>query len=121
LADSVGLGKTYSALAVIKYFELRNHRVLVLCPKKLRENWTVYLGSNMTELNPFVRDRFSYMVLSHTDLSRESGRAGDVDLGTINWGNFDLVVIDESHNFRNNVKGKRDEKAMSSSKAVTSA
>ena len=109
LADSVGLGKTYSALAVIKYFELRNHRVLVLCPKKLRENWTVYLGSNMTELNPFVRDRFSYMVLSHTDLSRESGRAGDVDLAAINWGNFDLVVIDESHNFRNNVKGKRDE------------
>ena len=109
LADSVGLGKTYSALAVIKYFELRNHRVLVLCPKKLRENWTVYLGSNMTELNPFVRDRFSYMVLSHTDLSRESGKAGDVDLGSINWGNFDLVVIDESHNFRNNVKGKRDE------------
>ena len=109
LADSVGLGKTYSALAVIKYFELRNHRVLVLCPKKLRENWTVYLGSNMTELNPFVRDRFSYMVLSHTDLSRESGRSGDIDLGTINWGNFDLVVIDESHNFRNNVKGKRDE------------
>jgi SNF2 family DNA or RNA helicase len=77
LADSVGLGKTYSALAVIKYFELRNQpRVLVLCPKKLRENWTVYLGSNMTELNPFVRDRFSYMVLSHTDLSRESGKAG---------------------------------------------
>ena len=109
LADSVGLGKTYSALAVIKYFELRNHRVLVLCPKKLRENWTVYLGSNMTELNPFVRDKFSFMVLSHTDLSRESGKAGDVDLGTISWGNFDLVVIDESHNFRNNVKGRRDE------------
>ena len=109
LADSVGLGKTYSALAVIKYFEQRNHRVLVLCPKKLRENWTVYLGSNMTELNPFIRDKFSYMVLSHTDLSRESGKAGDVDLGAINWGNFDLVVIDESHNFRNNVKGKRDE------------
>lgn len=109
LADSVGLGKTYSALAVIKYFELRNHRVLVLCPKKLRENWTVYLGSNMTELNPFVQDRFSYMVLSHTDLSRESGKAGDIDIGAITWGNFDLVVIDESHNFRNNVKGKRDE------------
>ncbi|MCX8519971.1 MAG: phospholipase D-like domain-containing protein [Rhodoferax sp.] len=86
LADSVGLGKTYSALAVIKYFELRNHRVLVLCPKKLRENWTVYLGSNMTELNPFVRDRFSYLVLSHTDLSRESGKSGDVDLAAINWG-----------------------------------
>jgi superfamily II DNA or RNA helicase/alpha-D-ribose 1-methylphosphonate 5-triphosphate synthase subunit PhnG len=110
LADSVGLGKTYSALAIIKYFELRNsQRVLVLCPKKLRENWTVYLGSNMTELNPFVRDKFSYMVLSHTDLSRETGKAGDVDLSAINWGNFDLVVIDESHNFRNNVKGKRDE------------
>jgi superfamily II DNA or RNA helicase/alpha-D-ribose 1-methylphosphonate 5-triphosphate synthase subunit PhnG len=110
LADSVGLGKTYSALAIIKYFELRNsQRVLVLCPKKLRENWTVYLGSNMTELNPFVRDKFSYMVLSHTDLSREAGKAGDVDLSAINWGNFDLVVIDESHNFRNNVKGKRDE------------
>jgi ERCC4-related helicase len=110
LADSVGLGKTYSALAIIKYFELRNsQRVLVLCPKKLRENWTVYLGSNMTELNPFVRDKFSYMVLSHTDLSRETGKAGDVDLSAINWGNFDLVVIDESHNFRNNVRGKRDE------------
>jgi alpha-D-ribose 1-methylphosphonate 5-triphosphate synthase subunit PhnG len=80
LADSVGLGKTYSALAIIKYFELRNsQRVLVLCPKKLRENWTVYLGSNMTELNPFVRDKFSYMVLSHTDLvprDRQSGRCG---------------------------------------------
>ena len=111
LADSVGLGKTYSALAVIKYFELRNHRVLVLCPKKLRENWTIYLGSNLTELNPFVRDKFSYMVLSHTDLSRESGKAGDVDLAAINWGNFDLVVIDESHNFRNNVKGKNERKS----------
>ena len=109
LADSVGLGKTYSALAVIKYFELRNHRVLVLCPKKLRENWTVYLAQNASELNPFVRDRFAYTVLSHTDLSRESGKAGDIDLAAINWGNFDLIVIDESHNFRNNVKGKRDE------------
>jgi ERCC4-related helicase len=109
LADSVGLGKTYSALAVIKYFELRNHRVLVLCPKKLRDNWTVYLAQNASQLNPFLKDRFAYTVLSHTDLSRESGYAGDVDLGSLNWGNFDLVVIDESHNFRNNVKGKRDE------------
>jgi SNF2 family DNA or RNA helicase len=111
LADSVGLGKTYSALAVIKYFERRNHRVLVLCPKKLRENWTVYLGSNMTGLNPFADDKFSYMVLSHTDLSRESGKSGDIDLAALQStiGNFDLVVIDESHNFRNNVKGKRDE------------
>ena len=109
LADSVGLGKTYSALAVIKYFELRNHRVLVLCPKKLRENWTVYLAQNASQLNPFLKDRFAYTVLSHTDLSRESGSAGDIDLSALNWGNFDLVVIDESHNFRNNVKGKRDE------------
>ena len=107
LADSVGLGKTYSALAVIKYHELRNHRVLVLCPKKLRDNWTVYL--NNSELNPFWGDKFSYHVLSHTDLSRETGKVGDLDLSQLNWGNYDLVVIDESHNFRNNVKGKRYE------------
>lgn len=108
LADRVGLGKTYSALAVIKYFELRNLCVLVLCPKKLRENWTIYLAQNASDLNPFPADRFGYTVLSHTDLSRDTGRAGDVDLATLNWGNFDLVVIDESHNFRNNVKGRRD-------------
>jgi SNF2 family DNA or RNA helicase len=109
LADSVGLGKTFSALAVIKYYELRNHRVLVLCPKKLRDNWTVYLAQNNSELNPFLRDRFAYTVLSHTDLSRESGKSESIDLATLNWGNFDLVVIDESHNFRNNTKGRRDE------------
>ncbi len=109
LADSVGLGKTYTALAVIKYFELRNHRVLVLCPKKLRDNWTVFLAQNNSELNPFLKDRFVYTVLSHTDLSRDSGKVDGVDLATLNWGNFDLVVIDESHNFRNNTKGKRDE------------
>jgi len=109
LADSVGLGKTYTALAVIKYFELRNHRVLVLCPKKLRDNWTVYLAQNNSELNPFLKDRFAYTVLSHTDLSRDSGKVDSVDLATLNWGNFDLIIIDESHNFRNNTKGKRDE------------
>lgn len=109
LADSVGLGKTFEALAVIKYFELRNLRVLVLCPKKLRENWTVYQAQNNSELNPFLRDRFSYTVLAHTDLSREKGKSGDIDLANINWGNYDLVVIDESHNFRNNTPGKRDE------------
>ena len=108
LADSVGLGKTYEALAVIKYFELRNERVLVLCPKKLRDNWTVYQVQNNSPLNPFGRDRFAYTVLSHTDLSREEGRSGDIDLSTLNWGNYDLVVIDESHNFRNNAAGKRD-------------
>jgi hypothetical protein len=109
IADSVGLGKTFEALAVIKYYELRNSRVLVLCPKKLRENWTVYQAQNNSELNPFLADRFSFTVLSHTDLSRDSGKSGDVDLSAINWGNYDLVVIDESHNFRNNTKGKRDE------------
>jgi superfamily II DNA or RNA helicase len=109
LADSVGLGKTYTALAVIKYFELRNHRILVLCPRRLRDNWTVFLAQNNSELNPFLKDRFGYTVLSHTDLSRETGRVDGIDLATINWGNFDLVVIDESHNFRNNTRGKRDE------------
>lgn len=109
LADSVGLGKTYSALAVIKYYELRNHRVLVLCPKKLRDNWTVYLAQNNSELNPFLKDRFAYTVLSHTDLSRDTGKVDGIDLATLNWGNFDLIVIDESHNFRNNTKGKRDD------------
>ncbi len=109
LADSVGLGKTYTALAVIKYYELRNLRVLVLCPKKLRDNWTVFLAQNNSELNPFLKDRFAYTVLSHTDLSREIGKVDGVDLAALNWGNYDLIVIDESHNFRNNVKGKRDE------------
>lgn len=109
LADSVGLGKTFEALAVIKYFELKNARVLVLCPKKLRENWTIYQAQNNSELNPFIRDRFAYTVLSHTDLSREGGYTGDVDLGNLNWGNYDLVVIDESHNFRNNTPGRKDE------------
>jgi len=105
LADSVGLGKTFTALAVIKYFELKNERVLVLCPKKLRRNWTIY-RSNSTA-NPFNDDRFRYDVLSHTDLSRESGYTDDIDLETLNWGNYDLLVIDESHNFRNNIKARQ--------------
>ena len=109
IADSVGLGKTFEAIGIIKYYELRNHKVLVLCPKKLRENWTVYQAQNNSDLNPFVNDRLGYTVLSHTDLSREGGMSGDIDLSAINWGNYDLVVIDESHNFRNNAKGKRDE------------
>ena len=108
IADSVGLGKTFEALAVIKYFELRNDKVRVLCPKKLRENWTIYEARNNSPLNPFLRDRFSYTVLSHTDLSREEGFAGEINLATLNWGNYDLVVIDESHNFRNNVRSRRD-------------
>jgi hypothetical protein len=99
LADSVGLGKTFTALAVIKYYELRNKSVLVLCPKKLSENWTNY-NSNYTT-NLFREDRFAYDVLAHTDLSRTKGESLGLDLSRINWGNYDLVVIDESHNFRN--------------------
>ena len=100
LADSVGLGKTFTALAVIKYYELRNDRVLVLVPKKLRDNWTIYTQND--KRNIFINDRFNYDVLNHTDLSRFSGKSGSIDLKMINWNNYDLVVIDESHNFRNN-------------------
>ena len=105
LADSVGLGKTFTALAVIKYFELKNERVLVLCPKKLRRNWTFYKENN--EKNTLKDDWFRYDVLSHTDLSRERGEVGDINLASLNWGNYDLVVIDESHNFRNNNKASQ--------------
>ncbi|WP_211252295.1 helicase-related protein [Marinobacterium jannaschii] len=100
LADSVGLGKTFTALAVIKYYELRNRSVLVLCPKKLADNWRNY-NSNLTT-NIFVKDRFNYDVLCHTDLSRTAGESFGIPLNRVNWGNYDLVVIDESHNFRNN-------------------
>jgi len=100
LADSVGLGKTFTALAVVKYYELRNRSVLVLCPKKLADNWLNY-NSNLTT-NIFSKDRFNYDVLCHTDLSRTSGESYGIPLNRINWGNYDLVVIDESHNFRNN-------------------
>ena len=100
LADSVGLGKTFTALAVIKYYELRNRSVLVLCPKKLAENWLNY--NRNLKVNIFARDRFNYDVLCHTDLSRTSGESFGTRLNHINWGNYDLVVIDESHNFRNN-------------------
>ena len=101
LADSVGLGKTYTALAVIKHFELANQRVLVLCPKRLTNNWSVYQAANNNKHNPFDKDQFGYTLLAHTDLSRDKGSSGGVDLGQFNWGNSDLVVIDESHNFRN--------------------
>lgn len=99
IADSVGLGKTFEALAVIKYHELRNDRVLVLCPKRLRDNWTLYKANDRR--NVLAADRFNYDVLNHTDLSRDGGQSGDIDLAHVNWGNYDLVVIDESHNFRN--------------------
>lgn len=107
IADSVGLGKTFEALAVIKYYELRNDRVLVLCPKRLRDNWTVYTANDRR--NSLSGDRFNYDVLNHTDLSRENGVSGDIDLSHINWGNYDLVVIDESHNFRNKLNHKAKE------------
>jgi SNF2 family DNA or RNA helicase len=100
IADSVGLGKTFEALAVMKYYQLRNFRILVLAPKKLRENWTVYQLND--KRNILSQDRLNYDVLNHTDLSREKGMSGDINLEMIHWGNYDLVVIDESHNFRNN-------------------
>lgn len=99
LADSVGLGKTFSALGVIKYFESRNQRVLVLCPKRLSDNWNTFKGNYKN--NPLADDRLNYDVLYHTDLGREKGASNGLDLSLINWGNYDLVVIDESHNFRN--------------------
>ena len=108
LADSVGLGKTYTALAVIKFFELRNERVLVLCPKRLRENWSTYLAHTGQDDNLFLDDKFHYTLLSHTDLSRDSGMSGDINLATLNWQNYGMVVIDESHNFRNDTKPTRD-------------
>ena len=108
LADSVGLGKTYTALAVIKFFELRNERVLVLCPKKLHENWARYPAYNSQASNEFLDDKFGYTLLSHTDLSRYSGDSGGINLADFNWQNFDLIVIDESHNFRNDTKPRED-------------
>lgn len=100
LADSVGLGKTFSALGVIKYYQERNRSILVLCPKKLGDNWLTFL--NNYEDNPLIKDRLNYDVLYHTDLSRDKGESNGIDLSRVNWGNYDLVVIDESHNFRNN-------------------
>lgn len=110
LADSVGLGKTFTALAVIKYYESRNRNVLVLCPKKLRDNWTTY-NRNVVN-NPIASDRLRYDVLYHTDLSRERGMSETmgVDLSRVNWGNYDLVVIDESHNFRNGGDSATDDR-----------
>lgn len=99
LADSVGLGKTYEALAVIKYFELQRKKVLVLCPKKLSNNWNVY--NHNLKINEFAEDNFNYTVLNHSDLSREKGESNGINLKDVNWSNFDLVVIDESHNFKN--------------------
>lgn len=108
LADSVGLGKTYTALAVIKYYESRNKSVLVLCPKKLSENWNTFRGNFLN--NPLVKDRFRYDVLYHTDLGRDHGLSNGVDLSRLNWSNYDLLVIDESHNFRNGGESSKNDK-----------
>lgn len=106
LADSVGLGKTFTALGVIKYYQERNKSILVLCPKKLGDNWLTFLANY--EDNHLYKDRFNYDVLYHTDLSREKGlSSNNMDLSRVNWGNYDLVVIDESHNFRNNDQSKK--------------
>lgn len=120
IADSVGLGKTFEALAVIKYFELLNARVLVVCPKKLTGNWTIYQASQNHALNQFKKDRYNYTVLYHTDMGRESGKsaANGIDLENFNWGAYDLVVIDESHNFRGNPMDKvRDDNTVKMNRA----
>jgi len=109
LADSVGLGKTFSALAVIKYYELRNKTVLVLCPKKLADNWQTYRTNYKTNL--LAKDRFNYDLLFHTDLSRHRGESMGIDLSKVNWSNYDLVVIDESHNFRNSGRNIHEKEA----------
>ena len=109
IADSVGLGKTWTALAVIKFFQLRNERVLVLCPKRLEDNWVRYTAWAASSNNPFEEDRLNYAVRAHTDLSRYEGWAGSVDLAQFNWGSFDLIVIDESHNFRNEGRDRYDD------------
>lgn len=106
LADSVGLGKTFTALSVVKYYENRNKSVLVLCPKKLANNWNTYKYNYVD--NPIAEDRLRYDVLFHTDLSRNTGNSNGMDLNVVNWGNYDLVVIDESHNFRNGGKVSKD-------------
>ena len=111
IADSVGLGKTFEALAVIKYYELRNDRVLVLAPKKLRDNWTIYTIND--KRNILANDRFAYDVLNHTDLSRSKGMSGEINLETLNWENYDLIVIDESHNFRNSGTSNKKKKLKS--------
>ena len=110
LADSVGLGKTFTALAVVKYYENRNKSVLVLCPKKLANNWNTYKDNYVN--NPIAADRLRYDVLYHTDLNRTHGKSNGLDLDRLNWSNYDLVVIDESHNFRNGGKlsGEDNEK-----------
>ena len=112
IADSVGLGKTFEALAVIKYFELLNSKVLVICPKKLSSNWTIYQAHKNHELNPFKKDRFGFAVLYHTDMGRQSGmsQSDGFDFRNFNWGAYDLIVIDESHNFRGNPAEKENTK-----------
>lgn len=107
LADSVGLGKTFTALSVIKYYENRNKSVLILCPKKLNDNWITFRSNYKN--NPIAADRLRYDILFHSDLSREYGTSNGLDLSHINWGNYDLIVIDESHNFRNGGKITTDE------------
>lgn len=107
LADSVGLGKTFTALAVIKYYENRNRNVLVLCPKKLNDNWQTFRSNYKN--NPILADRLRYDILFHSDLSRDKGLSNGLDLERVNWGNYDLIVIDESHNFRNGGRFDNDD------------
>ena len=103
----MGLGKTFTALSVIKYYENRNRNVLVLCPKKLNDNWQTFRSNYKN--NPVLADRLRYDILFHSDLSRDKGLSNGLDLERVNWGNYDLIVIDESHNFRNGGRFDNDD------------
>lgn len=107
LADSVGLGKTFTALAVMTYYAYRGKRILVLCPKKLENNWNMYRHDYVN--NPIYDRHLIYDVLYHTDLSRDKGISNGIDLALNKWENYDLVVIDESHNFRNGGSSESDQ------------
>ncbi|MBV6489967.1 MAG: RNA polymerase-associated protein RapA [Fimbriimonadaceae bacterium] len=111
IADSVGLGKTFEALAVIKYFEGLGQNVLVLCPKKLAHNWTIYQSRRLSPLSPFKKDKFNYRLLYHTDMGRTRGTSevDGFDMANFPWGAWDLIVIDESHNFRGNPEVRLDD------------
>lgn len=104
LADAVGLGKTWTALAVMKFYQLQGREVILICPKKLQYNWRIYQKNQNSK---FEKDQFEYFLRFHTDLSDDlmdkyHDRADKMFLNE----KPKLFVIDESHNLRNN-KSKR--------------
>ena len=107
LADAVGLGKTFSALAVIKYFQTQNYLTVLLCPKKLEQNWTQYLRRTGSR---FEKDEFDYIVRFHTDMQGDRlDHYNDAKLNYLQTRKKILIVIDESHNLRNEKSGRYQE------------